>query len=306
VLLWALAWSPAPVRADDPGTSERLLQSVRALAGRPNWERRDATFRMARALGLEPRLEAFGREYNVVCPAPAGKPRLIVCAHYDRAGDAPGANDNASGVAVVLEVAHRLRGVLLHLGLEAVFFGDEETGLLGSQGHVKREGKEDLVGVYNADMVGCGDALVFSATHVKTRGQREYRPLFTGERNVLTALKQAAEAEGWGYEVVREGPGPGDHASFALEGVPALMINVAPAGEVGEYRKVLTDGAYRWWRELSAQDRSRHSMGRIHTADDTLEWVDGATLARVADVLERAVKTCDSTLAETAGSGAAP
>ena len=51
---------------------------------------------------------------------------IIVGAHYDSAGDAPGANDNASGVAVVLELARRLKNSKLRRRLRLVLFVNEE------------------------------------------------------------------------------------------------------------------------------------------------------------------------------------
>ncbi len=102
---------------------------------------------------------------------------LVVCAHYDSRGKsngdvAPGADDNASGTAVVMELA-RVFGELSPAErparLELVFFGGEEDSLLGSSGYVKsflRQGRR-LIGALNVDMVGYdregpGDFVVFS------------------------------------------------------------------------------------------------------------------------------------------------
>ncbi len=70
----------------------------------------------------------------------------------------PGANDNASGVAVVLEVARALkrRSRELRRPIVVVFFGAEEIGLIGSQRFVS-EGPLDnsqIVAMVNVDMIG--------------------------------------------------------------------------------------------------------------------------------------------------------
>ena len=89
------------------------------------------------------RLQPFGvpgagRQQNVLCGAPAGSPGFVlVCAHYDSVSEAPstiapGADDNASGLAVLLEVAELLTAAPLRRGLLFAAFGGEEQGLFGS------------------------------------------------------------------------------------------------------------------------------------------------------------------------------
>ncbi|MCW2308003.1 M20/M25/M40 family metallo-hydrolase [Rhodobium gokarnense] len=78
------------------------------------------------------------QQRNVLCgPATNGTGFVLVCAHYDSISElpdanAPGADDNASGVAVLLELAHILRDVELKRGVMFVAFGGEEQGLYGS------------------------------------------------------------------------------------------------------------------------------------------------------------------------------
>jgi len=79
-----------------------------------------------------------GRQQNVLCGAAAGHPGFVlVCAHYDSISEtpstsAPGSDDNASGLAVLLEVAELIRTTRLRRGLLFAAFGGEEQGLFGS------------------------------------------------------------------------------------------------------------------------------------------------------------------------------
>lgn len=62
---------------------------------------------------------------------------ILIGAHYDSASEdpmnsAPGANDNASGVAAMLEAYRILAGAGLNMGVVAVAFAGEEQGLFGS------------------------------------------------------------------------------------------------------------------------------------------------------------------------------
>lgn len=102
---------------------------------------------------------------NVVCDKPGASRRtILVTAHYDsRMEDladsrspAPGANDNATGVAALLEAARLLRPVPLRSSLRFVLFSGEEQGLWGSYAYapiVKRE-KLDVPFVFNLDQIG--------------------------------------------------------------------------------------------------------------------------------------------------------
>jgi Zn-dependent M28 family amino/carboxypeptidase len=89
---------------------------------------------------------------------------IVVSAHYDsRMEDladarspAPGANDNATGVACVLEAARLLRAVPLRCSLRFVLFSGEEQGLWGSTAYVQslRREQPDIKLVFNVDQIG--------------------------------------------------------------------------------------------------------------------------------------------------------
>ncbi|WP_186319279.1 M28 family metallopeptidase [Streptomyces sp. SAJ15] len=105
--------------------------------------------------------------HNIVCTKPGtgdGEPEIIVCAHYDcRMEDladatarAPGADDNGSGVAAVLEVARLLAPVDLSTTVRFVAFSGEEQGLWGSAAYAAElhAADSDVYRVINLDMVG--------------------------------------------------------------------------------------------------------------------------------------------------------
>ncbi len=107
--------------------------------------------------GWKPKLQNFGQGVNVVAER-AGTDKtagnILVGAHYDTVYQSPGTDDNASGVAVVLEVA-RLLAQPTPRGLQLVLFDKEETGLLGSQAYVKKAKniQKNLRGAVVMDMV---------------------------------------------------------------------------------------------------------------------------------------------------------
>jgi Zn-dependent M28 family amino/carboxypeptidase len=79
-------------------------------------------------------------DVNLVCEAPGqARPDLVmeVAAHYDTVPECCGADDNASGVAAVLELANRLAIDPLAITVRFCLFGREESGMHGSKAHVE-------------------------------------------------------------------------------------------------------------------------------------------------------------------------
>jgi hypothetical protein len=86
---------------------------------------------------------------------------IIIGAHYDSTSPtptvyAPGADDNASGVAAVLEAARLLAGFQFENTVEFICFGGEEQGRRGSKFNAAKAAHEnkDILGVINLDMIG--------------------------------------------------------------------------------------------------------------------------------------------------------
>ncbi|NMG05492.1 M28 family peptidase [Brasilonema sp. UFV-L1] len=109
-------------------------------------------------IGWKPKLEKFQDGVNIFAEKPgtdkdAGA--ILVGAHYDTVYISPGADDNASGVAVILEIARIFGSRSTSRTLQLAFFDKEEAGLLGSKAFVTdKKHLENLQGVIVLDMVG--------------------------------------------------------------------------------------------------------------------------------------------------------
>jgi hypothetical protein len=133
------------------------------------------------------------------------RPSVLLGGHYDSVPGAPGANDNASGTAVVLEIARNLSGTSLARQSWFVAFDGEEDGLHGSRAFVSKAEPEFLQGLkamLNFDMVGVNNQLLVGGT------------------KSLTTLAQAADP---GVSTFG-GSGGSDHAAFAAADVPVLFF----------------------------------------------------------------------------------
>jgi len=92
---------------------------------------------------------------------------VIIGAHYDSYAEpdstisAPGADDNASGVAAVLEAARILSAYSFRYSIKFILFSAEEWGLYGSDHYAKEADQkgEKIIGVINLDMVSYADSL---------------------------------------------------------------------------------------------------------------------------------------------------
>ena len=283
-----------PLGAEEERIRDRLAAHVQRLAGsigERNQERPEALEAAAdyiaesfRELGYRPRDEPFESRgawvRNIVAELPGRRADagiIVVGAHYDSVPGGPGANDNASGVAAVLELARLLAGRRFARQVRFVAFVNEEqpysyTSAMGSVVHAQgaRGRGERIAAMLSLETIGHYSD--------EPRSQQYPPPLsylypdradfigFVGNlrslglvRRCVAAFRRHARfpAEGAALPERIEGVGWSDHWSFWRAGYPALMV---------------TDTAF---------FRYRH----YHLPSDTPEKIDYARTARVASGL---------------------
>ena len=105
---------------------------------------------------------------NVILTIPGQTERkIIVGAHYD-SFYYPAASDNASGTAVLLESAARMRYLENYFTIIYIFFGAEEVGLIGSYYYLyslTNEERENIVLMISADCLFDGSVMVYAAAY---------------------------------------------------------------------------------------------------------------------------------------------
>jgi aminopeptidase YwaD len=150
---------------------------------------------------------------NVVARRPGALEETIVLgAHYDSVAEGPGANDNASGTATVLELARVLQTAELPYTIDVVMFGAEELGLVGSRqyvGSLAPPERERIVAMLNFDMVGVGE-----------------QPMVGGSAELVDLAVAAADQDG--VHMGRLGGGAlqrSDQAAFLDAGIPAIFFH---------------------------------------------------------------------------------
>ncbi len=210
---------------------------------------------------------------------------VVVSAHYDHLGLGwpdvhkgdegkahPGADDNASGVAVMLELAHVLSGGEKPLRtIVFVAFTGEEAGLAGSRYYVEHAGRfpvKDAIGAINLDTVGrLGDQKL---SVIGTGTASEWQHIFRG----------ASFVTGVESRNIPEAMQASDQVSFVQKGVPAVQIFT---GAHADY----------------------------HRPSDTADKVDGPGLVKVATFVREGVvylaeraEPLTNTIAPAAGAAA--
>ena len=206
---------------------------------------------------------------------------VLVGAHYDSVRGSPGANDNASGVAALIEMAHALRERPGERTVRLVAFVNEEPpffywGQMGSRVYARaaRARGDDIRVMLSLEMLGCfsdqpgsqayppflkyfyparGDFLAFVSNLASRRALRE----------VVTAFRAESDfpAESLASPAIVPGVSWSDQLSFWREGYRAVMVT-----DTAFYR-------YPWY----------------HSARDTPEKLAYTDMARVVQGLSRAV-----------------
>ena len=281
----------APVAAQDVD----LRAQVAAYVQPSNEARTRVVVDQLRAAGFEPVVETFaggnrqtgemeGR--NVVVTLGDGPREILLTAHYDavtlRDGTlAHGVVDNAASVVGVIEAAKILRAKNLNHRVRVILFDQEELGLIGARKWIEAHGLANVAAVVNSDVAGYGDTLMY--------GQNN------GDQSafVTRALREVCAERAMqcvGYPVYP----PSDDRAFSAAGAP--VVSVGFQDHVG---------AHQMWLAFNGGEANGLAEGfvprvfqLIHSAEDTMERIDPATVKTAGEVYAALVERLDRSLAE--------
>lgn len=149
-------------------------------------------------------MNVVGRPSDDPCDAYLG-------AHYDSVADGPGANDNASGVTTLLEIARTHRSP----GLCVVAFGAEEVGLIGSAAFVEQHDVGAASFMLNFDMTAKLTDLMLVVTPDDVRSSA------LAQRASTLATEAGFRIKPGNFPVFASS----DHVSFSRAGVAAITVH---------------------------------------------------------------------------------
>jgi hypothetical protein len=223
----------------------------------PGWDRQDSG--MVRLPTGQVLRTVPGTHHNLLAERrgrDAQAPVLEVGAHYDSVWDAPGADDNGSGVAALLEVARLLATAKTTRTVRLCFFAMEEEGLIGSAAHVRelQARGERIAGAIVLDMVGFATSAPGSQS-TPLRVPLLFDPPTQGDflvdcgnfasgwlgnlyEGCATAYVPAARfysinrLAAWFEDAMRS-----DHASYWHAGIPAILLSDTAEMRNANYHK---------------------------------------------------------------------
>jgi Zn-dependent M28 family amino/carboxypeptidase len=182
-------------------------------------------------LGYEPTAQDFSfkdgsasrTSANVsVTKAGASPQQIIIGAHYDSVAVGRGAFDNASGVALMMQLADALRAAQTPYTLVFVAFGAEEAGLKGSQAYfagMSAAQKAATVLMVNLDSVAAGDEVYAYSSADQAWPQLTLRSL--ARQMGATILTSLGFNKDYPYGTTGDWS---DHVVFAKNGIPYLYL----------------------------------------------------------------------------------
>ena len=182
---------------------------------------RDNIANLFESFGLDVELEPFSAYgttwYNVVATQTGvddPEVQYIVGAHFDSVS-CPGADDNASGTAAVLEIARVVSQYDVPYTIKYIAFDLEEVGLLGSHAYVAAHGHDNIRAMINFDMISWRGFNQW----IDVAGPWEAEEL-------KQTLHDAVLEYGRGLRpYLNYGSGGSDHASFIAAGIHAVMMS---------------------------------------------------------------------------------
>jgi hypothetical protein len=252
----------APLTTEERVIRDNLERHVRVLAdeigerhllGRREQLDRTAGYLVTELGGLGYQVESDTFEvrgdpvHNLVARIPgATRPEqtVVIGAHYDSAEGTPGANDNGSAVAAVLELARLMREDRPDRGLHFVLFVNEEppwfqTGDMGSLHYAEglREGGVDVVAMLSSETIGYYSdepgSQKYPAPLSLVYPSRGNFIAFVGNvgsrglvRRCVDLFREHSEfpSEGAALPSFLPGIGWSDHWAFWQQGYPAVMV----------------------------------------------------------------------------------
>jgi len=224
------------------------------------------------------------RNQNVTARfGPDAREVVVVGAHYDTAGDQPGADDNASGVAGVMELARLLSREPLTSRVELVAFTLEEpphfrTEHMGSAVHARslaERGAEvrlmiavEMIGFYSDAPESQEFPMAFLKVVYPSTGDFVAVVGKWGQGGTVCRVKRAMRASG---------------------GIPVYALN-APSGTPGADLSDHRNYWVRGWPAVMVTDTAFMRNERYHTMDDTPDTLDYERMALVVEALRGVVR----------------
>ncbi len=266
------------------------MNYVKELEGKSNIQRKQITTDILSKLGVSYKLEEYNYLFykgeNIIVTFGKGTKEILVVTHYDVAEGSPGANDNASTIAVVFDVIKKLKNKKIKNKIRFIIFGDEEKGCIGSRAYIKKHGIKSIIAVYNMELVGMGDMIgIWPVTKEVI------------ESKVLLNLKKTIKKLGYNYEEAGKLPlFFGDYLPFREAGIKdSFCISIIPKKDLKAIIKFAETSRALIMPKLMLKIAKIPKFFQLyHSSEDKSKYLNESALRMTSDVLYNAVIGMDS------------
>jgi Iap family predicted aminopeptidase len=177
--------------------------------------------------------EKVGKAYNVIGEIDGIKKPdeiIVIGGHFDSVWGSQGCQDNAAGMAIVMELARVFSNKDTNRTLRFIGFSGEELGLRGSTAYIKKLKKDDEVCKKNKDFVRDGfktelDKILFMV-NIDVQGTKiGSNSCFTcGPSDIAASVRLLAAEIGTKYNVSENNIYSSDNAPFGYVGIPSASF----------------------------------------------------------------------------------
>lgn len=290
----------------------KLLDFIKELENKSDGERLSIILNFLENNKCEYEIERFRyfdeESSNIILEIGRGEKEILLVNNYDSFPNSPGANDNASGVAVSLDIYKKLveykKKGLLNWKVKVIFFGKNQPskafpqGRIGSRVYIKEHKKEldNIIAVLNPYLSGAGDSIFFWPVLRENKGSEVLEII----KKVLDKLKINYDTAG---NLISLYP---DYESFREAGVKNsfcfMSINENEKSNVKLYASY-----------PSIEILARNFLGKIfkafqvsqpelflryHTSEDKSYYLDESTLKMMSNALFNIIVNLDRKFAK--------
>jgi Zn-dependent M28 family amino/carboxypeptidase len=282
---------------------ETLTAFISSIEMKDNRERRERIIEQLERMNCNYEIQIYPFESteekgrNIIVRLGDSEKKIIVGAHYDVALGSGGANDNGSGISILLKfIQNFIKGsIKFSHSIEVIFFDHEETPESGAKYYVNNCHKENIKGMFNLDICGMGDTIIFD-----DKGK--------SNNSIVQAVIQATEYHQHNYTLLRELPAS-DERQFDDVGIPNIQLAAIPKVDIQLVTKLV--GAQKELRDAlvngditprEADEEIKKVLGKVslpkllkvmHTPDDLSIHLSEKTLMMVLNIITEALSRYD-------------
>ncbi len=273
-----------------------LLEIVQKLEKNTSEKRFEIVAQLLADLKISYFVQVYQTGKNIIINPPQKNKKYVgIGSHFDVVKNSGGANDNATAIAICLDILVKAKSQeFKNFEVTGFVFDEEETGLKGSEAYIKTYGVADLMGVMNLELVGQGDKFALWSLNEKSEGK------------ILSLFEETAKKNGiFSQRFDRIITNSADHVSFVEGGLQDVFTITCISDkdlEVSiEYYKAQEKDDMFAWLALSEILKKAPIFQHYHQPSDLSIHLNEQTLQMTANTIWETLLKLDESLLNPKG-----